>query len=411
MRGAGIVAVSLGFGQALAYVLYVVGARVLAPDQYSSFASLMTILLVGNVLALGLQAVGARVLARATDGAPGSRPASDGLASRILRFGGQSGSVLAGTVVVMSPLLAIALRQSGVADIVLVGLTLLPITIAGALYGIAQGREDHARLGALFVVTALGRFGGGIIGLAMTSSVDGAIVGTAVGTAAGVIVGWAALGRTHRATPQPIPGLLPQVLHSSHALLALFVATSLDVPLARFFLSGDEAGQYAVGAIVMKVAFWLPSFIVLVVFPRLAKSEATRMAIVATGAVALLGLVEVAFLWLFSGQVLALIAGPEYAPVAPWLWLFGLIGAAFSVAQFLLYSRLAVDDRRAVVTVWACAVAIFVGIAVWHSSFVQVAAVVATCAVALAAAGTWTLAGKARRMADPDEFAEVLEAS
>ena len=77
-------------------------------------------------------------------------------------------------------------------------------------------------------------------------------------------------------TPLAVPGLRSQVLHASHALLALYVATSIDVLLARFWLPGAESGVYAVGALVSKVAFWLPSFVAVVTFPGWPTSGAGR---------------------------------------------------------------------------------------------------------------------------------------
>jgi hypothetical protein len=39
----------------------------------------------------------------------------------------------------------------------------------------------------------------------------------------------------------------------------------------------------------------------------------------------------------------------------PLAWLFAAIGATFALAQALLLTRLAIDDRRAVIAVWAAA--------------------------------------------------------
>ena len=56
------------------------------------------------------------------------------------------------------------------------------------------------------------------------------------------------------AAPLKVDRLTSQVLHASHAMFALFVATSIDLLLARYFLPGPESGVYAVGAVVAKVA-------------------------------------------------------------------------------------------------------------------------------------------------------------
>ena len=110
------------------------------------------------------------------------------------------------------------------------------------------------------------------------------------------------------------------------------------------------------------------------------------------------------------GLVIAVVAGDEYTSLAPDLWIFGLIGAAFSLAQFLLYSRLAVDDRRAVFALWAAVVFIFAGVSVWHASVAQVATVVAVVALALSAVGVASLIIDRRHgVPHPGEALDSLE--
>lgn len=381
-----MVAVAMAFGQVLAYVVYVVAARRLAPDDFSSLSSLLTIVVIGAVLAFGLQAVTARRIAQADSGI------HPGIAARVQRFGLLAGVVIAAVIVVASPLLAVLLRQTGVGDVLVIAVMFIPLTFVGALYGYAQGREDHVRLGGLLLVGAIGRFGGGLLGLLVFGTVTGTLVATMVGTWLGVGVGWWWFGRTSREPPAVIARLTAEVLHASHALFAFFIATSVDLLLARFFLSGDESGQYAVGAVITKVALWLPSFIAVVAFPRMAKQRGRRVALMAASAVGITGTLLVLFLAMFGEFVLAFVAGPEYAEMAPYLWIFGVIGAAFALAQFLLYARLAVDDRRAVFAVWLAIVGIVGTVVIWHDSFVQIAAVVAGWAVLLAAAGVVTVA-------------------
>ena len=386
LRGAGIVAVAMAFGQVLAYVVYVLAARRLAPDDFSSLSSLLTIVVIGAVLAFGLQAVSARRIARA------EANEHAGIAARMQRFGLLAGLAVAVVITIVSPLLAILLRQTGVGDILVIAVMFVPLTFVGALYGFAQGREDHVRLGALLILGAVGRFGGGLIGLLVYGTVSATLLLTMIGTWVGVGFGWWLVGRSRREPPTIIARLTAEVIHASHALFAFYIATSIDLLLARFFLSGEESGNYAVGAVLTKVALWLPSFIAVVAFPRMAKQGGRRVALMAAAAVGITGAALVGFLALFGGVVLSFVAGPEYADMANYLWIFGVIGSAFALAQFLLYARLAVDDRRAVFAVWLAILGIVVTVVIWHNSFVQIAAIVAGWALLLALVGVVTVA-------------------
>jgi hypothetical protein len=61
---------------------------------------------------------------------------------------------------------------------------------------------------------------------------------------------------TERGVGRPLEGIL-----------ALFLLTKVDLPLARHFLAASDSGLYAAGAIIAKVAYWGPQFLV-VVFSR-----------------------------------------------------------------------------------------------------------------------------------------------
>lgn len=239
-----------------------------------------------------------------------------GIAARVQRFGLLAGVVIAAVIVVASPLLAVLLRQTGVGDVLVIAVMFIPLTFVGALYGYAQGREDHVRLGGLLLVGAIGRFGGSLWSARLWDR-HRHFGGHYGGHLVGVGVGWWWFGRTSREPPAVIARLTAEVLHASHALFAFFIATSVDLLLARFFLSGDESGQYAVGAVITKVALWLPSFIAVVAFPRMAKQRGRRVALMAASAVGITGTLLVLFLAMFGEFVLAFVAGPEYAEMAP----------------------------------------------------------------------------------------------
>jgi len=83
LHGTGLVAVALGIAQIAAYVVNVVAARALGPDEFGIVAAMLGLILIGNVVALGLQAVIARLIVASdsTKAAIGSQGLRLGLAS------------------------------------------------------------------------------------------------------------------------------------------------------------------------------------------------------------------------------------------------------------------------------------------------------------------------------------------
>jgi O-antigen/teichoic acid export membrane protein len=344
-----LVAAALGIAQVAAYAVSVVAARALGPDGFGILAALLGILLIGSVLAMGIQAVAARRLVQVE---PSQRA---GAARSMLRDGLIGGGAVALATLAISPLLVWLLRLDGWASLLLAAAAFVPLTWAGAQYGVAQGRESYRRLAAVYALVGLGRGVGGVIGALATGSVLGTMAGLALGTAVGAIIGRILVAPLASAPRERLEGFFAESAHATHALLALFVLTNVDVLLARALLDAEQAGVYGVGAVIAKVAFWLPQFVGVVAFPRFADARRGRATVVSLLAVTGIGLLVVAGTALLPGLVVGFVGGEAYSSLVPIAWLFAALGATFALAQALLLTRLAIDDRRAVIAVWGAA--------------------------------------------------------
>lgn len=351
-----LVAVALGIAQVASYAVSVIAARTLGPDGFGILAALLGILLIGSVLAMGIQAVAARRLVQLDS----SR--RSGAARSMLRDGLVGGLAVAAATVVVSPLLVWLLRLDGWASILLAAATFIPLTWAGAEYGVAQGRESYRRLAAVYALVGLGRGIGGVIGAIAFATVVGTMAGLAIGTAVGAVAGRIVVAPLARRPRERLDHFTRESAHATHALLALFVLTNVDVLLARALLSAEEAGIYGVGAVIAKVAFWLPQFVGVVAFPRFADARRLRATLISLTAVAGIGALVVAATALAPSLVVGFVGGAAYTALVPLAWIFASIGALFAIAQALLLTRLAIDDRRAVIAVWA-SVVLLIGLA------------------------------------------------
>jgi O-antigen/teichoic acid export membrane protein len=298
---------------------------------------------------MGIQAVAARRLVQVE---PSQRA---GAARSMLRDGLIGGGAVALATLAISPLLVWLLRLDGWASLLLAAAAFVPLTWAGAQYGVAQGRESYRRLAAVYALVGLGRGVGGVIGALATGSVLGTMAGLALGTAVGAIIGRILVAPLASAPRERLEGFFAESAHATHALLALFVLTNVDVLLARALLDAEQAGIYGVGAVIAKVAFWLPQFVGVVAFPRFADARRGRATVVSLLAVTGIGLLVVAGTALLPGLVVGFVGGAAYSSLVPVAWLFAALGATFALAQALLLTRLAIDDRRAVIAVWGAA--------------------------------------------------------
>jgi O-antigen/teichoic acid export membrane protein len=380
-KGLAFVGAATMVGNAAAFLLTMIAARVLTPDEFGALGALLGMLVIISTISIATQALTARRVA--TAGGVEARTETEGEAIRL-------SAIVGGVIVVAGLLLAWPLGAIFTIPVAAVatGIASLGFVVVGsAAMGIAQGREEHLRLSWSFLANQLGRAAGGVVGVLVLQSVTGVGVGVLVGCAVGAVVAYrvACPGAWGR---QVSRGVATEFGHVVHALAVLFTLTNIDVLLARLFLDGDQSGEYSVGVQLAKIAFFLPNAIVIVLFPKMTSGNSRRAVYIATGLTAAVGVAITGFSLLFGDFVARVLGGKQYADLGSEIWLFALEGSAFALVQVLLYARLATQDRRAVIAVWAGLVVLVVLVVGWrHDSLAEIVTTVVGVSLVLAVAG------------------------
>ena len=382
LSGSVVVALGLGVGQVLSYSLNLIAARVLPADQFGALGALLGIVLIAGTAALALQTVAARRVAL--------MPVAQqrGAAHRVAQLSLRGALIVGGVLALLAPLFDHLFDLGGLAAPLLLAVTLLAMTASGGQLGLAQGGSHYWRLAWLYAISVGLRSVGGVVGAVVGRTVTTTMLGCALGALLAWGVGHLIVAALEDDVPAALPTFAVETLHVGHALLALFVLTNLDVLLARVYLPAALSGAYAVGVLMAKVAFFLPQFVTVVMFPRMAQSKDTRPVLLAAGATGALGLLLTAATALLSTLVVRILGGPAYLFLAPDMAWFAALGSLYALVQVLLYGRIAVGDRRAVAALWAGAAALLVAVSVWrHDSVEQIVSTALVIAVVLAAAG------------------------
>jgi O-antigen/teichoic acid export membrane protein len=348
---AALVSVAFLGANALAYVFTVLAARLLAPAAFGELAALLSVLLVGTVPATGLQTAAALHLG----GTPlGRTPA---VLARLHAATLVTAVVVGVTgVLAAAPLTALLHLPDPWAVVWLVAL-LLPSTLVSGYQGILQGTGSYGRLAAVNAFLGVAKLVGGTAGLLVGGTPTTALAGMTVAAVGAAAAGWLCCGRPGLARGLRAP--LAAALRASGALLGFVLLLNLDLLLARHHLDAADAGEYAVGAIVAKVAFWLPQGVGVVLLPRLAdEAHRRRLLPSALALVAAVGAVLALATAALGSSALPLIGGAAYGDaLGSATWLFACLGTLLALAQLLLYSGIAASDRVAVGAVWAAAIA------------------------------------------------------
>lgn len=386
-------------GNGSAYLLSMISARILNQADFGALGALLGLLVIIATLGISTQALTARRVSTATGA---NRSDIEGQAIRLSVFVGAA--IIAGALVVAWPI-SIIFAIPVVA--VITGISSLAFVVVGsASMGIAQGREEHIKLSIAFIANGVGRAIGGIVGVVVLQSVTGVGIGILIGCAVGAGISYMLIC-PGTFSSQLRDGIGIEFGHVAHALIVLFTLTNIDVLLARIFLTEDLSGEYSVGVLLAKIAFFLPNAIIIVLFPKMSAGDSSRTVYVATGLTALLGLV-ITLVSIFAGDlVIGILGGSQYKNLGSEAWLFALEGSAFALVQVLLYARLAAQDRRAVLAVWGALAVLVTVVAVWrHDTVAEIVTTVVVVSLILTVVGLLLDRRNAGRVDIPIEAAE-----
>jgi O-antigen/teichoic acid export membrane protein len=390
LAGSGVIAVAMGLMNVSTYGFTILAARVLGPAEYGALAAVAGLLLILNVVSLGLQATGARRVAAA----PEHRVVIE---REVLRTTYLAAAGLGLLALLAAPAVSSWLKLDSWSVAALIAVTVVPLTVMGGQSGILQGERRWSPLAVIYLAVGLGRLAFGCAALALRPDTFGAMTGVALGAFVPAVAGWWALRHPRRTTDErvgsvaaePVPparrSVLTESVHNSHALLAFFALSNIDVVVARAVLDEHDAGLYAGGLILTKAVLFLPQFVVVVVFPAMSGAGSARrtnvLALVLVGAI---GLTTVLGVTLLSGLAVTFIGGPEYAEVESLLWGFALLGTVLALLQLMVYNLVARQQQRAVVLIWLALGVVAAGGAVADSVSSLLITVASTDAVLLA---------------------------
>jgi O-antigen/teichoic acid export membrane protein len=188
-------------------------------------------------------------------------------------------------------------------------------------------------------------------------------------------------------------GVKARVAAAAAGVLGLLLLANVDVLLARHFLPAEASGLYAAGAVLTKIAFWAPQFVVTLVFPRLVTAADRRRLLGRSAAVvAAVGAPLVVAAALAPRLAARLSFGEAYLDVGPTLPLFAALGTGLALVQLVLFTGMATADRGMYRLLLAAVAAEAVLVAVFlHDSVAQIVGASLAVVAALLVAG-FTLA-------------------
>ncbi|WP_156996393.1 hypothetical protein [Knoellia aerolata] len=369
------------FANVVAYALFLVLNRELRADELGAVASLLNLVIIAGVAALATQLVSAWRVAL-------HRPGAHATA---LRTGMVVGLVATAVVTVLTPLVVRLLHLDGPLPVLLVATAMVPTCLTAAVQGTLQGGERFVALGTVYAVVSVARTAGGVLAAWLGWGVTGVLGLTALASWL-IALGALALVRSHlgEALRGGAPTQVRRVLAGMAGTSALLVASTIDTPVARHVLSGDDSGAYAVLSLFAKAAFWGPAFLATVLYPGMSRATGSRPLVVALGGTTAIVAVGVAFSALLSGPLVRVVGGPAYTHLADLVPVFTALGGAWALAQVLVFWGAARGNHLVGYLVWAAVGLATLVVVLWRErSVAEVATTFLAASVVVTAVGVW----------------------
>ena len=147
--------------------------------------------------------------------------------------------------------------------------------------------------------------------------------------------------------PTAAGGYLTEVLRAAGGLGGILLLTVLDTLLASRYLVGEDLGRYNTGGLIARAAFFAPSFVAMLAYPRLARPQERRRALTVslalTGGIGVFGVVLAA---VGDDPLIRVAFGAEYAApgrfdLGAHGWLFASVGALLALVNLALLDGVA----------------------------------------------------------------------
>lgn len=143
--------------------------------------------------------------------------------------------------------------------------------------------------------------------------------------------------------------------------LLLALSLSIDVILAKHFLSPDLAGQYSALSILGKIVLYGSGVFVTVMFPMVSASHTNKdgkekeILKISLGIVTVVSILVLALFTVFPEFVIKMLFGVKYLSVAPYLGWFGLAMVFYTLATLFVNYFMAAHEKKFVYP-FACTV-------------------------------------------------------
>ena len=273
-----IVFVLINSGSALNYLFQIVLGRTLSPDQYGSFNALLSTSALITAPITIVHLVFSRFIARLES--QGQQQIKTLLIKSIKPLLGIISSIIIIGIFAI-PSFKSFLHIETTLPIILMLFAACFSTLQQVLAAVCEGMHRFFALGIVSGGCAFMRFIFGVLFLVVFNwGIEGGFIAVAFAAITTIIYGMWELRDVLCSQAKGLPsGFFAEMIRYSipsfFMITMVVVMCNIDIVLVRHYCSPEQAGYYATAAILGRIAFFLPSSLLLVLFPSVSKANAS----------------------------------------------------------------------------------------------------------------------------------------
>ncbi|MFC1685662.1 oligosaccharide flippase family protein [Nanoarchaeota archaeon] len=376
IRGGFGLLVAFGFFSFANFLYHFFTARVLGPADYSIIASLFSLI---YLIAIGAQSIQTTITKFVSEfKAKKEYGKINSLFSRSLKKISLYAIIIFVVFMILSPItswfLHVPLTPVLITGISVIFAILLPIN-----RGFLQGLQKFGSLGMNMVYEGLLKILVVVLLVYLGFRVNGAMSAVAISIMAAFVLSFIPLKPliTKKRSPVDSKRLYKYSGPVIFTMLSITALYSFDLLLVKHFLSPLQAGHYSALSLLGKIIFFGATSIALIMFPKSVelfskKKETKGILMKSLAFVMITGTLTIGIYHLFSEEIISILFGASYLPVANLLSLFGLFMLLLSLIYILALYKLSIEKKKFVVLLGAFNILEIGLIWVFHNSILQI---------------------------------------
>ncbi len=381
----------------LGYFFQIFVGRLLIPEQFALFSSLIALyMLLGSPLAFFNMLLVKRVSALRALDQLGSLKAVFQRFQKILVI---LSFFLILVVYEAQEILVLYIKSASKSEVIVLSILLSANLFFVINNSFLQGLQAFAKQSLTHLLFAIGKLIFGVIFIISGWGVLGALLGVTVATAMSALLGCIFVHSIFRgqADHSSIEGNVGNISNNgSISILVMSIAlaliTQFDMILVNWLYTSEEAGIYAAASVLGKAVLYIPSGLVIALFPMVVEGSVKethtvhilKLALFTT--LAMCGVLAAIYLF-FGAQLISFIYGDAYIGAGDLLSWYGL--AMLPLALIIILEHYLIAHGRALFSWIFLAISPLQALAIyfWHDRLMNVVVSIACCGIILLVIG------------------------